>query len=171
MKKLKKLSFFIFYLLLKNLPGNIYINRLRGKIIGLYVQGTRKNFQIGRAVNIPHPESLFVGDNVVINAEVYLISSASTITIGDNCLVAPRCFIQTLNHKYDNKQLLIREQGSQSDSVVIEADCWLAVNTVILPGVSIRRGCVIGASAVVTKDTEPYGIYVGIPAKKINTRK
>ena len=37
-------------------------------------------------------------------------------------------------------------------------------------GVTIAKGCVIGANAVVTKDTEPLGIYVGIPAKKIKNR-
>ena len=37
-------------------------------------------------------------------------------------------------------------------------------------GVTIAKGCVIGANAVVTKDTEPFGIYVGVPAKKIKNR-
>ena len=104
---MKKISFMIFYILLKNIPGNIYINKLRGMVIGMYAQGTKKNLQIGRAVNIPSPSSLIIGDDVVINSEVYLISGDSTITIGDGCLLAPRCFIQTQNHNYENKSLSI----------------------------------------------------------------
>jgi acetyltransferase-like isoleucine patch superfamily enzyme len=37
--------------------------------------------------------------------------------------------------------------------------------------VKVGDGCVIGAGAIVTKDCDPYGVYVGVPAKKIKTRK
>ena len=40
----------------------------------------------------------------------------------------------------------------------------------ITAGITVASGCVIGANAVVTKDTEINGVYVGIPAKKIKTR-
>ena len=49
-------------------------------------------------------------------------------------------------------------------------DVWIGTNAVIMPGVVINNGAVIGANAVVTKDVEAYGIYVGVPAKKINSR-
>jgi acetyltransferase-like isoleucine patch superfamily enzyme len=39
-----------------------------------------------------------------------------------------------------------------------------------MPGVRVAKGSVIGANAVVTKDTEPYGVYGGVPAKKISSR-
>ena len=167
---MKKISFMIFYILLKNIPGNIYINKLRGMVIGMYAQGTKKNLQIGRAVNIPSPSSLIIGDDVVINSEVYLISGDSTITIGDGCLLAPRCFIQTQNHNYENKSLSIRNQGAINKAVLIGSDCWLACNVVELPGVIINKGCVIGASAVVTKNTESYTVYAGVPAKPLKKR-
>lgn len=40
----------------------------------------------------------------------------------------------------------------------------------ILPGVTVNDGCVVASGAVVTKDCEAYGIYAGIPAKKIGVR-
>ena len=49
-------------------------------------------------------------------------------------------------------------------------DVWIGDEVTIIGGVSIADGTVIGAGAVVTKDTDPYGIYVGVPAKKIGTR-
>lgn len=55
--------------------------------------------------------------------------------------------------------------------IVIEDDVWLGSGVKVLDGVVIRKGCVIGANAVVTHSTEAYGVYVGIPAHKIKSRK
>lgn len=49
-------------------------------------------------------------------------------------------------------------------------DVWIGDEVRILGGVNVADGTVIGTGAVVTKDTEPYGIYVGVPAKKIGSR-
>ena len=84
--------------MLKNLPGHYYINRIRGRVIGMYAKGSKKKLQIGRSVNISNPSTVVFGDNVVVNADVYLVSSEFPIIIGNDCLIAPRCFIQTLNH-------------------------------------------------------------------------
>ncbi|MCR4913326.1 MAG: acyltransferase [Lactobacillus sp.] len=51
--------------------------------------------------------------------------------------------------------------------VKIDDGCWIGANVTILPGVHIGKGCVIGAGAVVNKDCEPNGVYVGVPAKRI----
>lgn len=51
--------------------------------------------------------------------------------------------------------------------VRIEDGCWIGANTTILPGVTVRRGCVIGAGSVVTRSTEPDGLYVGAPAQRV----
>jgi len=49
-------------------------------------------------------------------------------------------------------------------------DVWIGDNVTVLAGVRIADGCVLGVGAVVTKDTEPYGIYGGIPARLIRHR-
>lgn len=54
--------------------------------------------------------------------------------------------------------------------VVIGNDVWIASDVRILAGVTIGDGAIIGACSLVTKDVEPYGIYVGVPAKKVGTR-
>lgn len=54
--------------------------------------------------------------------------------------------------------------------VVIEDDVWLGANCVIMPGVTVHRGAVVGAGAVVTKDVEPYGVAVGVPARIVRKR-
>ena len=54
--------------------------------------------------------------------------------------------------------------------VVIGNDVWIGNNVSIIEGVTIGDGAVIAAGAVVTKDVEAYGIYAGVPAKKIRSR-
>lgn len=55
--------------------------------------------------------------------------------------------------------------------VVLEKFATLGTNVVIMPGITIGEGSIVGAGGVVTKDTEPWTIYVGIPAKPIKVRK
>ena len=52
----------------------------------------------------------------------------------------------------------------------IGSDVWIGDNSVILCGVDIAHGCVIGAGSIVTKSTEPYGVYVGNPARLLKKR-
>jgi acetyltransferase-like isoleucine patch superfamily enzyme len=49
--------------------------------------------------------------------------------------------------------------------VLIEDDCWIGANAVILGGVHIGRGAIVGAGAVVTKDVPSMAIAVGVPAR------
>jgi acetyltransferase-like isoleucine patch superfamily enzyme len=54
--------------------------------------------------------------------------------------------------------------------VVIEDDVWIGTRAIILHGVTIGRGAIIGAGAVVTKNVPPYAIVGGVPAKIIKFR-
>ncbi|APB34912.1 putative transferase acetyltransferase [Gloeomargarita lithophora Alchichica-D10] len=102
------------------------------------------------------------------------------VTIGDDVLIAPNCLLSSGTHMYDYiPELKIREQDRKycennsngySNPIKIGNDCWLGVNSVILPGVTIGEGSVIGANAVVTKDVEPYSVVGGVPAKLIKKR-
>ena len=54
--------------------------------------------------------------------------------------------------------------------VTLEDFSNLCVNSVVLPGVTIGEGSVIGACALVTKDTEPWTVYMGVPARPVKKR-
>ena len=54
--------------------------------------------------------------------------------------------------------------------VTIEDDVWIGACAVILKGVNIRRGTIVGAGAVVTRDTLPYSVVAGVPARIIKYR-
>jgi len=49
-------------------------------------------------------------------------------------------------------------------------DVWICENVLIMSGVTIGNGAVIGANSIITKDVEPYSVYVGSPAKCIKMR-
>ncbi len=97
--------------------------------------------------------------------------SGGTITIGNHCLIASHSGIYANNHKFHETAQLIMEQGSSFQSIVIEDDCWLGSGVKVMDGVTIGKGSVIGAGAVVTKNIPPYSIAVGVPAKVIGNRQ
>jgi galactoside O-acetyltransferase len=55
-------------------------------------------------------------------------------------------------------------------AVVLEKHALVGAGCVILPGVRLGLGCCVGALSLVNKDLDPYGIYVGIPAKWVKER-
>jgi acetyltransferase-like isoleucine patch superfamily enzyme len=55
-------------------------------------------------------------------------------------------------------------------TVTFEKYAGCGVNCVIMPGITLAEGSVIGANSVVTKDTEPWTIYIGSPAKPVKIR-
>ena len=63
------------------------------------------------------------------------------------------------------------EQGFDHAPIIIEDDVWIGAHCIILPGVTIKKGSIIGANSVVKEDTEELSINAGRPAKLISHRK
>lgn len=113
------------------------------------------------------PVSLQIGNNVQINPGT---SIYGTVIIGDNVMIAPNCMIVGGNHGFQNNNVPMIEQKSTEKGIIIEDDVWIGANCVVLDGVRIAKGSVIGAGAVVTRDTEPYSINLGSPSKMVKIR-
>lgn len=93
------------------------------------------------------------------------------VKIGKYVMMGPETVIYTRNHRFSLVDVPICKQGyDEYRPVTIEDDVWIGRRVIILPGVTISHGCILGAGAVVTKSTEPCGIYGGVPAKKIGSR-
>jgi acetyltransferase-like isoleucine patch superfamily enzyme len=112
---------------------------------------------------------LRVGNNSNIGPFAY-IGCSGMITIGNNVMISPRVSIYAENHNFSRTDIPMKEQGVTKDEVVIEDDCWIAANSIILAGVTIGKGSIISAGSVVTKDVPRYSIVGGVPAKIIKTR-
>ncbi|MBD2183657.1 acyltransferase [Planktothrix sp. FACHB-1355] len=109
-----------------------------------------------------------IGDYTSIGP--YTCMTGRDIKIGKYCLIAPHVGIFANNHVFTDPTVPIVQQGHTYKGIVIEDDCWLGSGVKVLDGVTIGRGSVIGAGAVVTKDIPPYSIAVGVPAKVVGKR-
>lgn len=105
-----------------------------------------------------------------------IISGA--VTIGNDCLFANNVTVLSGTHQIrgcgtirENDAAWERSPDYRPfDPISIGEDCWLGANSVILPGVSIGKGTVVGANAVVTKSFPDYSILGGVPARVIGSR-
>ena len=112
---------------------------------------------------------IVIGNNLSINTNVQIGASGGKIIIGNDVLIGPNVVIRAANHGVLRKTL-INKQPHSGGTITIEDDVWIGSNAVILKNVRIAKGTIVAAGAVVTKDTEPYSIVGGIPAKKISER-
>ncbi len=117
----------------------------------------------------PIGEGLVMGNNSNIGPYNY-IGCSGKITIGNNVMLAPRVSIYAENHVFDNPNITIKAQGVAKSAVVIEDDCWIAANVVILAGVTIGKGSVIAAGSVVNDDIPAFSVVAGVPARVIKSR-
>lgn len=134
-----------------------------------YIHGS--GFRLNYDVTMMNPQNIYIGKGTYINGGMLYASPNARITIGENCLISYAVHIRTDMHKYNNKSVPIIQQGFDEKNIEIGNDVWIGYGVQIMSGVKIADGCVIGAGAVVTKSTEPYCVYAGVPAKKIRTRE
>lgn len=105
-----------------------------------------------------------LGQYVNVNSGT-VIYSGNGVQIGDNVLIAANCTFAPVNHAYEDRNRLIREQGflRSKGGITIEDDVWIGANCVILDGTYIRKGAVIGANSLVRGTLKAYSIYAGNP--------
>ncbi|MBR1464054.1 MAG: acyltransferase [Prevotella sp.] len=118
--------------------------------------------------------NLCIGDGTSIPKGSVFYCTEAPLTIGKKVVFGPNPTIITGDHRIDvvGKYILDNtEKLPENDlPVVIEDDVWCGANVTILKGVTIGRGSVIAAGAVVTHSIPPYSIAGGIPAREIKKR-
>lgn len=115
-------------------------------------------------------EGLLIKDNSNIGTFNY-IGCSGFIEIGENVMLSPRVSIYSENHNFENTEIPMKVQGVTRGVTIIEDDCWIASNSIILSNVIIGKGSIIAAGSIVTKNVEKYSIVAGNPAKTIKKRK
>ena len=152
----------------RNTPGKIGYG-LRYCIMKNLAVSCGDNVAIDVGVFFYHPERMSFGDNVSINPMTYL-SGIGGLKIGNNVSIAHRVTIMTASHRYDDKQLPIRDQGLIIKQVMIEDNVWIGAGVTIVAGKSIGSGSIIGANSLITKDIPQNEIWGGVPAKFLKAR-
>jgi maltose O-acetyltransferase len=169
MKKIKLLFYYLVFSRLPNSwwPGGRWFNRLRIRCLkGIMQVGS--NNKIQRSVYIGSGNNIVIGSNCQINESVRL----DNVVMGDNVMIARESIVLGKMHESTGTDVPMNEQGVKPVSqTYIEDDVWLGLRVIVMPGVRIRKGCIIAAGGIVTKDTEPFGVYAGVPAKLIKLRK
>jgi len=140
------------------------VSRNRRFLNCLKAHGT--NVSIRQPVCFEGMEHIRVGNDVSIAAFVHMWGNGG-ITIGNRVMIASHSSISTITHDY-RKEFMFDTVVSKP--VVIQDDVWIGTHAVIMPGVTIKRGAVIGAGAIVTKDVEENMIVVGAPALAVKNR-
>ncbi|MBK8988842.1 MAG: acyltransferase [Chloroflexi bacterium] len=109
-------------------------------------------------------EKLHIGDSCLFNVGCHF-DLAAPITIGHNVGVGHQVLFLTGSHEIDDSK---RRVGPLMTSpVVIHDGAWLGARCIILPGVTIGKGAVVAAGAVVTKDVPANTLVAGVPAQII----
>ena len=104
-------------------------------------------------------EGIVMGEHSSIGPYGY-IGCSGKIIIGKNVMFGPRCSLFAENHNFSDKQISIKEQGVNKKGIVVEDDCWIGSNVIILDGVTVGRGSVIGAGTLLTKDVLAGSVVV-----------
>lgn len=125
---------------------------------------------IGRNVEL-HPQGgeIRIGNDCSLRNGC-IVYGAGGITIGDDCRIANGVSIVAFNHVFDDPEVPIRTQGITRRGIVIGDDVWIGTRAVILDGVTLGRGSVVGAGAVVTRSFPDRSIIAGVPARTVGER-
>jgi acetyltransferase-like isoleucine patch superfamily enzyme len=92
------------------------------------------------------------------------------LSIGPYCNIAAHTVFATVGHHDEITSQPMALSGEKRGPITLIEDVWVAANVTITANTTIARGCVIGANSVVTRDTEPMGVYVGVPARRLRDR-
>ena len=154
----------------------VYLKRGKGSVI---YRSVRKDlppfnqFSLGRYSVVEDFSCLnnAVGDLII--GDYTRIGLGNTIIgpvrIGNHVNLAQNITVTGLNHNYQDAEKSIDEQGVSTQPVTIEDDVWVGANSVILPGVTLGKHCVVAAGSVVSRSIPAYSICAGCPAKVIKS--
>jgi acetyltransferase-like isoleucine patch superfamily enzyme len=172
--------------------GKLNALRLHRQRLWLKLQGIElgKNVYLGKHIDIQRAANsqLKIGNNVTIldytricanpgsyieiGADTFIghhceIASSERITIGEKCALAAYCTVIDTDKDYTDLLTPMPVRKAITSPIELVENVWLAYKVTVLRGVSIDRGAVVGANAVVTKNIPAYCVATGIPAKVI----
>lgn len=133
------------------------------------------NVRLGPYTTMIGPPPFALGDGIKMGhnsaADAYsFIGGGGPVLIGNNVIMGEHVSFHPVNHKFDQVDIPIRDQGTSRKGITIEDDVWVGANATFLDGAYVGRGSVIGAGSIVRGEIPPYSVAVGTPAKVIRSR-
>lgn len=105
-----------------------------------------------------------IGARTLVNRGSCL-DGRSGLRIGDDVSISPEVAILTTQHDVNDQDFSL-----QGRPVTIEDHVWIGMRAMVMPGVTIGRGAIVAAGAVVTRDVAPRDIVAGVPARTVGRR-
>jgi acetyltransferase-like isoleucine patch superfamily enzyme len=162
------LTFHTVYGLVKYLPmlgGDVF----RWIVLKLFLRRIEGWVWFRDNVTIWFPEGVSIGSGSMVGENCFL-DGYGGLTIGRDVLIAHNTSLIAEDHGYSTRRLPIRKQPKTPGAIVVEDDVWIGCGVRVLKGVTIGRGAIVAAGAVVTKDVPPYAIVGGIPGRVLAMR-
>jgi galactoside O-acetyltransferase len=165
-------------------------------LISMGIKKVGKKVLLHKSCIVVGLENITIGDNVRIDGFNSIICSADGfINLGSHIHIASHCYIgagsgfimedfsglahgvkvHTMSDDYTGRALTnstipIEYKKIKSGIVSLGKHSIIGSDTVILPGVNIPEGCAVGAMSLVTKNLEEWGVYFGVPVKRLKNR-
>ncbi len=117
-----------------------------------------------------HEGTLRIGPKSVLGKDNTL-NCYLDIELGEGTLVSDWVYVADFNHVFTDIRVPIKDQGIVKAPVRIGPDCWVGAKSSVLSGVTVGRGCVVAAHALVNRDVPDYSVVVGVPARVVRNRK
>lgn len=136
---------------------------------GRLILGSWIHIGAGSAIRC-HEGTMRIGDKCIIGRDVS-INCYLDVDIGAASMIADWVYIADFDHRFDDLQVPIKDQGIVKDRISIGRDVWIGTKSTVVRGVRIGDGAVVGANSVVTRDLPARGIAVGSPARVVRTRR
>ena len=116
-----------------------------------------------------------VGSYVHISSNCELYAGQAGITMGDFSGLSSRCTIYATSDDYSGASLTnptvpAAFRRETQGPVVLEKHVILGTGCAVLPGAHMGEGCSFGSMSLINRSTEPWGVYAGIPARRIKER-
>ncbi|WP_080636804.1 acyltransferase [Sinorhizobium meliloti] len=154
-----------------------------------------KDVKISETCTIAGAANISIGDNVTIDAGVFIDCQSGSITIGNHVHIAPGCYLSgggtialedfsglapgacifSGSDDYVGEGLTnatVPEEFRRVTYAPVRLGRHVIIGsgTVVLPGCSIGEGSSVGALSLVTKDLDSWGVFCGVPAKRLKNR-
>ena len=152
--------------LYNDLIGHLPSRRLRKLVLRPWLQSMGHGSGVQLHCRFLHGHGVALGARSVINHGCLLDGRRFSIQIGADASIGPEAAILTLGH--DPRSPEFADRGGP---VTIGDYAWIGFRAIVLPGVSIGKGAVVGAGAVVSRNVPPFTIVAGNPARPIGLRR
>jgi acetyltransferase-like isoleucine patch superfamily enzyme len=144
--------------------GYVPIHHFRRFFYRLAGMGIGQGSTIHTLARFYNPANIVIGKDTIIGEGVVL-DGRDKLRIGDHVDFASEVMVYNAQHDVNDPAF----KAIQAP-VTIDDYAFIGPRAIILPGVTIGKGAVVAAGAVVTKDVEPFAIVGGVPAKVIGER-